>query len=333
MLHELGHYVVARRNGVHVMEFAVGMGPSSCGWVSPRTGTQYSLRLLPIGGYCAMEGEDGQTQSGPGLSFMAIPPLSRLVIILAGPLTNFLIAFLVLFAECALIGMPTVSNEIGAIEKGFPAYDLGLRPGDILVGVGNAPNQAPADITSNIHASLGRAVVITYKRGNSVRSFTATPVPCPGSPSQGCVGFELKASYTRLSLVKSANQSIEMLGSFASGSVAGLVGLVHNPQGLRQFSGPIGIARASMMVQSLGIAPYLDFVALISFALGFFNVLPIPALDGGRALFILIELIRGKPVDTTKEAWVHFGGMAFLMCLVVLLSYNDILKAIAHSSP
>jgi regulator of sigma E protease len=350
VLHEYGHFIVARRNGVRVNEFAVGMGPKIVGWRSPRTGTLYSIRALPIGGYCAMEGEDnksteseqqrefrsavaqGQAESD---NFQAKKPWRRLGIVLAGPFANFILAYVILLAGALIFGAPSdhISKAIvTGVQPGSPAARHGLRPGDRIVSVqvdGKNVTAASA-LVDTIHASLGKTISVTYDRGGADQTIVVQPERCPQNPKMGCIGFAPDFAYERVGFAKAIEYSGLMYASVADQVFSSLAMLVTQfSKYAGQVSGVVGMGQAAAVVQDFGWGPYLTLAATISFALGLFNLLPVPALDGGRAAFIIAELLRGKPVDPEKEALVHIAGFAALMALMLIVAVHDIARIVS----
>ncbi|HVS47203.1 MAG TPA: M50 family metallopeptidase [Verrucomicrobiae bacterium] len=346
VLHEYGHFIVARRNGVRVNEFAVGMGPKFFGWVSPRSGTLYSFRALPIGGYCAMEGEDGKTSeaeqqrefretgSGGSVNFQSKSPWRRLGIVVAGPIANFILAYVILLFGVFAFGIPSNVPQavVGPINAGSPANKVGLQTGDRVVAVNGVAIADGSQLVGTIHASLGKHLTLTYVREGVQNIVKVTPAACPSpdKPGTGCIGFYPVVAYERVGFV----------AAFAASGVEYVNTVTQELENLKliatkfstyagQITGPIGIGQAAITVQDLGWGPYLQLAALISFALGIFNLLPLPALDGGRGAFIVAELIRGKPVDPEKEAFVHIAGLAALLLLMLVVAYHDIARIVA----
>ncbi len=344
VLHELGHFVIARRLGVRVNEFAIGMGPKLLGWTSPRSGTLYSLRALPIGGYCAMQGEDGKTseaeqqrefrgaQRVENDNFQAKSPWQRLAIVLAGPIANFVLCYVILLVAALAFGVAGTGNQpvVGMVVKGSPAAVAGLQAGDRIVAIDGAVIGNGAKLVDTIHASLGKKLDLVYQR-NGIRTEvyvtpTACPVP-PGKKGSGCIGFSPVPAYQRVGAGEAVGVSALEFRNVAEDTVGSIVLLAtHFLQYAPQLSGPIGIGQVATTVQEWGWGPYFSLAATISFALGLFNLLPIPALDGGRAAFIVAELIRGKPVDPEKEAMVHMAGFAALIALMLLVAFHDIAR-------
>lgn len=342
VLHEFGHYIVARRSGVRVNEFAVGMGPKLLGWTSPRTGTLYSVRALPIGGYCAMQGEDGKTSeaeqqrefrdTGESQSdnFQAKTPWKRLGIVLAGPIANFLLCFLILLVSAVAFGVQGDGAQpvVGILVAGSPAATAGIRAGDRIVELNGRSISNGTALVDAIHGSLGKKLDIVYVRNGQRNETYAIPKLCPiPGKKLGCIGFTPVPVYQRVGFGTAVSTSAYQFGQIADQTVGSIVLLVtHFTQYAPQISGPIGMGQVASTVEDWGWGPYLWLAATISFALGIFNLLPIPALDGGRAAFIVAELLRGRPVDPEKEAMVHIAGFAALMALMLIVAFHDIVR-------
>ena len=366
VLHELGHFIVARRNGVKVNEFSVGMGPQIFGWRSKRSGTLYSIRAILIGGYCAMEGEDNKTSEaeqqrefleaqtresravtvaeyregktygeGDG-SFQAKGPWQRLAIILAGPFANFVLCYAILLFGALIFGVQSDSTQpiVGTLVSGLPAQAAGIRPGDRIVELNGKPVTSGKQLVDTIHGSLGKSIDLVYARDGSNTNVRVSPVSCAKGGLQqakwGCIGFTPILAYEHVGVGEALRDSGQEFAAIADQTVGGVLLLVtHFGKYASQVSGPIGMGQVAATVQDFGWGPYFFLAAMISFALGLFNLLPVPALDGGRAAFIVAELIRGKPVDPEKEAMVHVAGFAALMALFLLVAFHDIARIVS----
>jgi regulator of sigma E protease len=383
VLHEYGHFIVARRNGVRVNDFALGMGPTLLRWTSPRSGTNYLLNLLPIGGYCAMKGEDGKTNEAeqqrqfresvdvvngsrpgsPGVStsgvallpertvlsdrgaaggyvrvmheednFQAKRPLQRLAIVVAGPVMNFIVAIVLLVVSYAVLGIPSPTTTVGAISPGKPAALAGLMAGDRITAVNGAAVSDGAVLVADIQKSLGKPLRLTYDRAGAVHDVTLTPVAGPDGDGHvvGIIGFMKVLAPQRVPLGTALARSGEDFAMIWTSTFGALGGLFTHPAATAgQLHGVVGMASVSGEVQDAGWGAYLSFAALISISLGIFNLLPIPALDGGRGVFIIAEILRGKPVDPEKEALVHVGGFAVLIVLMLAVSYHDVANLVS----
>lgn len=357
VLHEYGHFLVARLNKVRVLEFSVGMGPLIACWKSKRSGTQYSLRALPIGGYCAMHGEDNRTSEADQQrefqqqltvtvngreydydNFQAKGAWRRLSIVLAGPVANFILAFVILVVSAVAFGVSTDHPQpvIQMVQPGSPAAHAGLKVDDRIVAIDGRQVGGGQDLVALIHRSLGKRLNITYARdgAQSNVAIVAGHCPPPESPSWGCIGFVPVDTLQRVpfgdAVVDSAYAFVG-IGQQTFGSLALLVS--HPVKYGSQVSGVVGMGQAAMTIEDWGWGYYLGFAALISFALGVFNLLPLPALDGGRAAFIIGELLRGKPVDPEKEAWVHITGLAVLIALMIVINFNNVVQIIQGKGP
>jgi regulator of sigma E protease len=347
VLHEGGHFWIARLNGVRVNDFAVGMGPTLLKWTSPRSGTNYRLNLFPIGGYCAMQGEDGKTSEAEQQrdfrgnrttdpdNFQAKAPLRRLAIVIAGPVANFILALALFFGGALLFG--TASNEaapqIAELQPNMPAQAAGMKVGDTIVRVNATEITNGNMLVTLIHGSAGKRLHLTYVRDGVQGSVDVTAVPRK-DPSTGKIvgltGFVPRSVFKRVGFIEAGKSAWnEFTGSIAM-QVGGIVALVSHPaENAGQLHGIVGIAQVAGQVQDFGWAPYLGLAAMISISLGIFNLLPVPALDGGRAAFIVVEMLRGRPVDPEKEAYVHLGGFAVLIALILMVSYRDIARIVS----
>lgn len=347
VLHELGHFILARANGVRVNEFAVGFGPKLLSWTSPRTGTNYSLRALPIGGFCAMEGEDSRVSEAAAQrefriearpaenNFQAKSPWRRLAIILAGPFANFLLCYAILLVGALAFGVAsdrTNQPVVGEVLTGSPAAIAGIQPGDRIVAIDNVPVTSGKKLVDTIHSALGKRLDLVYERNGVRTEVYVRPRPCPAQVGRnlGCIGFSPVPAYVHVGFAAAVRQSGDEFAAIAGQTLGGLVLLVTQfSKYAPQIAGPIGMGQVAATVQDWGWGPYFSLAATISFALGLFNLLPIPALDGGRAAFIIAELIRGRPVDPEKEAIVHIAGFAALMALIMLVAFHDIARIVS----
>ncbi len=350
VLHEYGHFLVARAAGVRVTDFAMGMGPTLLKWTSPRSGTNYRLNLLPIGGYCQMKGEDGQSNQAEQQrefrrtaadyerdNFQAKTPLQRLAIVVAGPVANFIVALVLLFAGALAFGIPgpKVSATIYQLMPGLPADKAGLHSGDTIVSIDGRPVQDGDALVKTIHASTGKLLHLVYVRDGRQVPVDVTPVAMkgPNGRMEGHLGFAPLPTSQRVGVADAWRSSWYQFTGVIDATSGALRGLVTHPSATAgQLQGPIGLARVSAQAQQFGPYIFLTLAAMISISLGIFNLLPIPALDGGRAVFILVEMLRGRPVDPEKEALVYVGGFAVLIVLMLAVSFHDIGAAMSGHS-
>ena len=332
LAHEFGHYLLAKVNGIHVVEFAIGMGPKLVGF--HKNGTDYVIRLLPIGGACMFEGEDGlnevQGEPSPN-SFNAAPVWARISSVVAGPLFNFILAFLL---AIFLVGFSGSDKPvILGIMEGYPADEAGMEPGDVITRMNDEKIYLAREIYINTYLNGDKPMEIEYERNGEL--FTTQLVPKYSEESGrhliGLQGYGEAVEAKGLSVFKYAYYEVRY--SFLS-TIKSLAMLVQGEASKDDVSGPVGIAQVIGEVAEEA-TPYGPLVLLLNLAniamllsvnLGVLNLLPLPALDGGRLVFMLIEAVRGKPIPPEKEGMVHFAGFVALMVLMVFVMYNDIMR-------
>jgi regulator of sigma E protease len=325
-VHELGHFVTAKLAGITVREFGFGYPPRLFG-VNFK-GTLYSVNLLPLGGFTRMEGEDGGEASAmnPG-SFASKSKRVRTLVLAAGSLMNALLAPLLL-TSVFLIGMPTPNGnvQIAAIQPGSPAADAGFQPNDVVTQVQGQPVHSLDDFKNQVQFRLGQATTFSVTRNGQPATLTLTPRENPPE-GQGSVGVAIREEvvtkqypiWTAFGLgVKNA---VFIFAAIWTGLIETVRGIV-----APEFLGPVGIASVTGQVAEMGAVYLLQFAAFLSLNLAIFNLLPLPALDGGRILFVAIEAVRGRRVDPKKEGFVHMIGMILLIAFIAVVSYHDLLN-------
>ena len=317
--HEFGHYLVAKLNGVKVLEFNVGFGRPLLQFT--RGETKYGLRVIPLGGYVRLAGMD-DGDAGPR-SFNAKPVWRRLSIIVAGSMTNLVLPIAIFFAAGVAANHGPVTVQ--AVNDKSPAQLAGIKPDDRLVSVNGKPVTRLDDLRSVVGASGGSPVkvVFAHPSGGTVEA-SIKPIRQSGRWIIGVAGIG-----GPLDIVGTAVDSFKLDATYIVGIPVSLVRLasgqvsggITGPCGV---SGPIGIARETQQVASAGIIPLLFLAGVLSVSVGILNLLPVPALDGGRLLFLVIEAIRRKPMDPLYESRVHYAGFVVLITLVLVISFNDI---------
>lgn len=316
VFHEFGHFIVAKASGIKVHEFAIGMGPKL--FTTSKGDTDYSLRLLPIGGYVKMEGED--EHSDDARSFSRKPIGIRMAVIAAGAIMNFVLAIIVFSIYSFNIGVPTTT--IDKVTEKFPAYESGLRSGDTITSIDNFNINNWEDIKKAINASSGSEIKITVLRNEQEHNFFIKPI-IEKDENRLIIGITPKMKKSLLLSIRSGFESVILvLGLMFEFIIMLFKGKVSSGD----ISGPVGIVYLVGEAAKSGFLYVLYIAGFISINLGFFNLLPIPALDGSRLVFLLFELIRGKPVNPEKEGFVHFIGFVFLILLMLVVAYKDIIK-------
>ncbi len=320
--HELGHFLVAKRAGVRIHAFALGFGPQVFGW--KRGETTYALNVLPVGGYVRMEGEDSEGEGGPG-SFRSKSVGARIAIIAAGPAMNLLLAVTIFAIAASTGGVPTgTSMRVASIERGWPAAEADLRPGDAIVAIDATNVESGDQVIDIIHRSAGRQLALTVRRGTEDLIIKVTP---RFDPQQGFgrIGYTAERVWTRLSPPQALVWGIERTGQFTAGLPATIASLIREGIFFKNVGGPVAAGVILAQAAAAGVQAFLHVAASVSIIIGIFNLLPIPALDGGRLAFLIGEAVRRRPLlDTRREGLVHLVGFALLMILMFLLTYRDI---------
>ena len=330
--HELGHFLLAKANGIHVVEFAVGMGPTLLGFT--KGDTKYSLKLFPIGGACMFEGEDGlavkEGEESKG-AFPNAPVWGRISTVLAGPVFNFILAFLISLIMVQFISIS--STEISTVQSESPAAAAGLKEGDKILSLNGEKMHHSSDIVLFTMTSGGDEITVFYEREGEKYKTALTP-EYDEETGRYLMGItmgeqvELKgfqhisyAWYEIRYFVKSTFASLKMLvtGKVSRKDVAGPVGIAVNVVG-KTYDAAKEYGWQTVLINMMNIT------LMLSVNLGILNLLPLPALDGGRLVFLLLEVIRGKPVPPEKEGMVHFAGLIFFMALMVLIFFNDLVN-------
>lgn len=325
-VHELGHFLAARAFGVKVLEFAIGMGPKIL--KKQRGETLYSIRAIPFGGFCSMEGEDSESQSEG--AFSGKPWYARLIILAAGAFMNVLLGFIIFL--CVLIpgGMNhgLSSNVIDSVPAGSLAEGK-LEPGDKIVKIGNSGVHIQQDLMLALLLHDGSDLNVTVKRNGEKITQTITPVlRSSATPEMGYV-LNVQLAPRPLNLSNLIHEAFFETINSVKQVFLGLKMLFTGQVSVQQMSGPVGVvSEMNQAAQTGGILNFLFLAAFITVNIGVMNVLPLPALDGGRILFLLVELIRRKPIPPEKEGMVHFAGLVLLIGLMLFITWNDIMKLI-----
>ena len=329
MVHEAGHFLVAKKSGIRVLEFTIGMGPKLFHFKKGET--VYSIRLLPIGGACMFDGEDGKVEgggTGDEHCFNNANVWARIVTVVAGPIMNFVLAFLfsVIIVNFSATDLPIIVQ----VTEGGPAAEAGLKPGDEIVSVNGEKVHLYREVQVISQMNRGEAYDITVNRNGELVSVSFTPEydEAEGRYYMGIAG----GVYEQFRGLNSLKYGFYEVRYAASSTYKSLLMMLQGQVKTEEMSGVVGIANmvdeTYEAVKPAGFVPLLltmmNLAALLSVNLGIINLLPLPALDGGRLIFLLIEVVRGKPVPADKEGMVHLIGFVLLMVLMVFLVFNDI---------
>ena len=317
LIHEFGHFIVAKMNGVSVLEFSIGMGPKL--FQKESNGTLYSLRLLPVGGYCQLEGEDEENDSPNSLNNQS--PLVRLKVILAGAIMNFLLAFILLIL---LMSVSRVSTEVSGVLEDSPAYSSGIQTRDKIVSINGKNINDGEELLKNIKESQGD-LDIGVIRDSQSKNIKVTP-RLENNVRKIGVNFQEEYDIKNFSLIKGFKKGVITFLNLTGMLYKFLGMLITGQLGLGGVSGPVGVVKEIGNAAKTGVANLIFLLAYININLGVFNLLPIPALDGGRAIFILIEMIFGKKISQEKEGYIHMVGLILLLALIAVVTIKDVIK-------
>ena len=316
-IHELGHFTAAKACDVKVNRFALGMGPAF--FKKQKGETEYSLRVFPIGGFCEMEGEDEESEEPR--AFSNKKAWQKAVILVAGPAMNFVLALLLMIFLTYQMGVATTTLDV--IIDGSPAQEAGLLAGDELVSVNGNAIEEWTDLTTYINASDTDTQTIVVRRGGEEKTIT-------------CATYEEDGR--RMIGVQPAFEK-DLLGAFVQGPKAtwnltrdmyGVLKQLFTGQvSTKELSGPVGIVYIVNQTVKTGLLNMIYLMALISLNLGIMNLLPFPALDGGRLVFVIIRKNTGKRITDEMEAKVNIAGFLVLIALMLYVTWNDIVRFIA----
>lgn len=327
--HEFGHFLIAKLNGIHVVEFSIGMGPTLLSFT--KGDTIYSLKLLPIGGACMFEGEDGlNMQEGEDSegSFLNANVWARISTVVAGPVFNFILGAVIAMVMVSLI---QINLPVIRTVEGGAAIEAGLETGDRILSLNGEKIYLFEEMTLFNRVNGGKTATVEFERDGVIMETQLTPkydeesggyligVYCNETAQEKGIARLKYAWYEMRFCVQQTYKSLLMLvqGQVKSDEMAGPVGIAVNVVG-KTYEATKEYGGMTVFINMLNIT------LLLTINLGIINLLPIPALDGGRLVFMLIEVVRGKPIPPDKEGMVHFAGLIFFMALMVLVFFNDL---------
>lgn len=320
IVHELGHFLLAKLNGVKVEEFSLGMGPKLFG-IKGRE-TEYLVKAFPVGGYVKMLGEEEKVSDAR--SFSSKTPSQKLSIIAAGPIMNFILA-IVLFSVIGSIrgfAVPVVDS----VEQDKPAYTAGIQKGDKIISVNNKKIKTWDDFFTEVYMADGNSLNIKVSRDSGTKSVDVVPVK-DAVENRYIVGIR-PLLLENPTIVQSASYGFTQTNSIIKQTFGVLKTLFTGKASAGDFGGPITIIKVSTKAAEQGLIPLMAFAAYLSVQLAIFNVIPFPALDGGWIFLLLFEIITRKKIDDNKIGVINYIGFAILMALMVVVVIKDILYPI-----
>jgi regulator of sigma E protease len=325
IVHEFGHFLLAKKNGITVTEFSVGMGPRllSREW----KGTRYSLKLLPFGGSCMMVGEDEESEEEGAFGSKSV--WARISVVAAGPIFNFLLAYILSVILVSNIGYDTT---VVSVLPDYPAEEAGMQDGDEIIQFGSGKVMLYREITLYNSLYQGQPTQVTYRRDG--QTYSVYLEPKLDEDGYYRFGFSKSTLREKGNVFQVLKYSFAELRYWLKATVESLRMLIRGQVGLNDVSGPVGIVSTIGSTYEANRADGWYYVTLsmvmisimLSVNLGVMNLLPIPALDGGRLVFLIIEAIRGKAISQDKESMVHFLGFVLLMGLMVVVMFHDIMN-------
>lgn len=332
LVHELGHLIVAKRAGITVHAFAIGFGPRLV--AVTRGETTYSLNVLPVGGYVNMAGED---TDAPGLpperTFRGKPVGARLGVVLAGPAMNFLLAIPLFAIVAATYGVAVgVSTTVGTLVPGYPAAEAGLKPGDVIVAIDGRPMTDGQQMIALIHRSADRTLSMLVQRGQT-RFILHIPTKFDPRQRVWVTGFSPAPIHGRLAPLQAVGWGFATTGRTVTAYLNAVAGLARSGRLLNELGGPVTAVSVLGQAAHAGGEIFLNYTALFSILIGLFNLMPVPALDGGRAAFLIVEAVRRRPVDPRREGYIHLVGLALLLCLILALTVRDVMHPVKLPLP
>lgn len=330
LVHEFGHFIFSKLFGVYVYEFSIGMGPKLFHYKKKDGETEYCIRAIPIGGFVSLAGEDADDNSkiDDSRKLFSKPVWQRFIIMIAGAMNNFIFAFILLFVMALIYGSVSTKPIIANVSSEYPAYEAGIKEGDRIVSIDNHKVSSWNEVQLYIQTSDGKELDFVLKdRDGNERKVSVTPdvvtsedgsesyVVGIGLDNTKKTGFGASLSYACETTVSLYKLMITTLKQLFVGGVS-----------VNDLSGPVGIYSVVDSQSKEGLQSIIYLTAYLSMNVGVINLIPFPAFDGGRVLFLLIEKIRRKPIKAKTEATVNSIGFALLMLLMIYVTFNDIIR-------
>ena len=324
MIHEFGHFLFAKKAGVYVYEFSLGMGPKLIHFKRKNDETEYSIRLFPIGGFVSMAGEDMEEEKIPKEQQLVYKKwYQRFLTIISGILFNFLLALVLLFVVALVNGAPSFTPVIDTIDASYPIYSTDLKEGDVITKINQVKIESQDDLLLELQVNSGKTIEMEVN-SNKVVTLTPTLVTEQGTSSY-VYGFTLK-QVKNTGILASLKYAFVKTYSLIKQMVRIIAYLAIGKLSLSSLSGPVGIYNVVATVSATGILNIMYLIAYLCINVGFINLLPLPAFDGGRLFFLIIEKIKGSKVNSKVENTVHGIGFLLLMVLMIVVTYNDIIR-------
>jgi regulator of sigma E protease len=341
--HELGHYLAARLFGIKSEVFSIGFGPEIAGWTD-KQGTRWKLSWIPLGGYVRFAG-DMNPASQPDPAWLALPPAERArtfqakplwqraTVVLAGPATNFFLALLILMGFALAYGDNRTPTTVAGVETGSAAAAAGLKAGDKITALGGRAVETFEDLAYYVQLRAGERVRIDFDRNGIAMANDAVIGKRHVKDkfgNEGDIGMlgvrAAQPVFVRVGVLEAPGVASRELWALVRQTGQGLGQLITGRRPIKDMSGVVGMVKFSGEQLSMGWPDFIWLVAIISINLGFINLLPVPMLDGGHLLFYAIEAVRRRPVTPAIQEWAFRGGLAAILCLFLVVTFNDLGK-------
>lgn len=328
-VHELGHFTYAKLFKVHVFEFSLGMGPQILKFKPKKSETTYSIRLFPIGGFVSMAGEedDPDVKVKKGASLTDKPLWQRFIIMISGVFNNFVFAIVILFIISLVMGAPSIKPVVGEVVEGYPIAETGIKSGDTIVKIGKTKINSTDRALLELQLTNNKAVDITVRdtEGNlSTHKVEPMKTEIDGEEVYR-YGIALKQEVNK-GFLPALKYAFIKVGLLLEQMVIVIVSLITGRLGFGGLAGPVGIYSIVGESAKAGFFSLLYLVSYLSVNVGFINLIPFPAMDGGRILFLAIEKIKGSPISPKIENGINVAGFALLMLLMIIITFNDLIR-------
>jgi regulator of sigma E protease len=334
-IHEFGHFLAARLSGMRVKRFSIGFPPRI---YSKKFGdTEYSISWIPLGGYVQIAGMVDESMDDEGITgapdeFMSKNPFQKVFVLSAGVIMNYILAFVIIAGLTAAVGIGKVDGtRIGEVLPDRPAISAGVLAGDEIVAVNGKATASWEEVVKEISAT-GDTVALGLRRAGAGEITVRIPTQKmgEGAEQRKVVGIAPKVDFRSATAFEIVSRGWLFCTETTGGIIRFFTGLVSGESSISQLAGPLGVARLSGESARQGSGAFLFFIAYISVSIGFLNILPFPALDGGHILYVAIETVIRRPIPTPIKLWIQQIGMALLILLVLFVSYHDVMRIFAH---
>ena len=330
LVHEFGHFIFAKLAGVYVYEFSIGMGPKIFGKKDKKGETEYCIRAIPIGGFVSLAGEevDDDKKIGKNRKLYNKNFIQRFMIMIAGAMNNFILCFILLFLGALIYGSVSQKPVVSSVSEEYPAYQVGIREGDTITKINGEKVASWSEVQLLIQTAEDSELIVEFKTKDNVKK-TVKITPVLTKNEDGSESYKLGVGMggkVEKGFMASLKYAVNTLGSLFKLMFTTLKQLFTGHVAVKELSGPVGIYTVVGEQAKNGLESILYLIAFLSMNVGVINLLPFPAFDGGRVLFLIIEKITGKAIPTKVENIINNIGFLLLMLLMIYVTFNDILR-------